>query len=701
MLAGARAFDGEDVTEMMASVMKSTPNWSAIPNDVPPHVVTLMQRCLEKDRNARIGDIAVARFLLSDHASVGSASAATTQGVSAPAPTSAGRWRAPRWRVVILLVVAAVLINDSISDWIRSRGITNVTPATRLQMSVNPAERLPGSASALFRPAHTAMALSPDGRQVAFAGRSGAVTQLYVRALDAAAAKPLSGTEGADGPFFSPDGNWIGFWAGNTLKKVPAAGGPPATVAQVSGVGFGASWTEDGTIVFASPTGISKVSEDGGTPTTVTTVDGSKAERHVLPHLLPGGKALLFTSVTNDDWEKAAITFLSLDDSERRVLITGGADARYVATGHLLYVKSGTLMALPFNARSQQVIGTPVAMIENVMQSVNTGNTDDETGAGQFAMSASGTLMYLDGGVPLLPPSTMMWVDRTGSAQPIAAAGPGSYLGPRLSPDGQKIALASRREGSRTTDVWVYDVDRGAPTRVTFDGGAFPIWSPDSKRMAIGTLKVISADGSGNAERIAAGEKMQFPTSWASEANALVFLQETSAGANGIWVVPMHGERKPQLFIESRFELWHPDLSPDGRWMAYVSNESGTPEVYVQPYPGPGEKIRISPAGGMDPIWSAKGRELLYRGFAPDGQQLFFSAGVSSLAPFRTDPPKLMFQAKAFEYDTTVPERSWDVSADGKRFLLVKPGPLTDKPVTAMHVVLNWAEELTRLAQAK
>ncbi len=697
MLAGARAFDGEDVTEMMASVMKSTPNWAMLPADVPPHVVALIQRCLEKDRSARIGDIAVARFLLSDHAPFGASPALAANIATASGPLSSLRLSGAL-RMAAAATLGAVLAGTLVS-WMSSDRPPQAIPMTRLHMGLAPAEQFPGSNSAYFRPAHTALALSPDGRHVAFAGTSGAVTQLYVRGLDAAAAIRLAGTEGGVGPFFSPDGNWIGFWAGNTLKKVPAAGGPPATIVQVSGVGFGASWGEGGTIFFASGTGISKVSADGGTPTTVTTADVSKGERHVLPHLLAGDAALLFTSVTNDDWEKATITAVSLNAGERRVLIIGGSDARHVATGHLLYMKSGTLMALLFNSRSQEVTGTPVAMIENVMHSVNTGNDGDETGAGQFAISPSGTLVYLEGGVPQLPPSTMMWVDRMGSAQPIAAAGPGSYLGPRLSPDGQKIAVASRRESSRTTDVWVYDVERGAPTRVTFDGGGFPIWSPDSKRLAIGTLKVINADGSGKVERIAAGDKMQFPTSWASKANALVFLQETPAGANGIWVVPVQQDRKPHLFIESRFQLWHPDLSPDGRWMAYVSNESGTNEVYVQPYPGPGEKIRISAAGGVDPIWSANGRELLYRSFTSDGQQLFFSAAVSSLAPFRTAPPKMMFQAKVGEYDTTAPERSWDVAADGKRFLLVKPAPLTDKPVSTIQVVLNWTEELERMVK--
>ena len=334
------------------------------------------------------------------------------------------------------------------------------------------------------------------------------------------------------------------------------------------------------------------------------------------------------------------------------------------------------------------------------MHSVNTGNTDDETGAGQFAISSSGTLVYLEGGVPMLPPGTMMWVDRTGSAQPLAAAGPGSYLGARLSPDGQKIAVASRRERSRITDVWVYDVERGAPTRVTFDGGAFPIWSPDSKRLAIGTLQLINADGGGVADRIAAGDKMQFPTSWASDANLLVFLQETPGGANGIWVVPTQGERKPHLFIESRFQLWHPDLSPDGRWMAYVSNESGTYEVYVQPYPGPGEKIRISPAGGIGSHLERKGTRAPLPVVCARRTAAVFLRRCQLACAVSNRSAQADVSGEGLRVpDTTAPERSWDVSADGKRFLLVKPGPVTDKPVTAMQVVLNWTEELGRLVK--
>jgi eukaryotic-like serine/threonine-protein kinase len=692
MLTGHRAFDGEDVTEMMASVVKSTPDWSALPADTPPQVVTLIQRCLDKDRGARIGDIAVARFLLSEQ----SRSIPATPGASVP--ESRRRSTLPRWVRTAAAGTLCGVLTIVLVGWLQSDRPTVTAPLTRLQMSIAPAEQLPNSTSSLFRPAATAFALSPDGRQVVFAGRRGEVVQLYVRPLDAAIAKPLPGTEGAAGPFFSPDGVWIGFWAGKALKKVPASGGPPATITEIAGLAWGATWGDEGTIYYATDAGIYKISPEGGAPATVTTADGSKGERHVLPHVLPDEDDLLFTIVANDDWEKATITSVSLKGGDRRVLVTGGADARYVETGHLLYMKSGTLMAVAFDSDASKVAGTPVALVENVMHSMNTGNSDDETGAGQFAISKTGTLLYVEGGLASLGAGTLTWVDRTGAARAVAAAAPAGFLGARLSPDGQKIAAAIRRERSRATDVWVYDVARGAPTRVTFDGGAFPTWAPDSRHLVIGTLKLINADGTGNAEPLLPEGKMRFPASWASGANALVYLQETENGSNGIWALPMSGAREPRLFLESRFQLWHPHLSPDGRWMAYVSNESGLSELYVQPYPGPGEKIRISVAGGFDPLWSADGRELFYRSFKADRTQQYFSASIRSAVPFRIDPPRLMFETKPGEYDTTAPERSWDVTADGRRFLLTKAAQTSDRPVTLMQIVLNWADALKRLA---
>jgi serine/threonine-protein kinase len=471
------------------------------------------------------------------------------------------------------------------------------------------------------------------------------------------------------------------------------------------GLGWGASWGEDGTIFFATSTGISKVSAAGGMPATVTTSDGAL---HLLPQSLPGGNVLLFTLVTSEDqgarrWEKANVVLRSLDTGDERVLIPGGADARYVSTGHLVYMKSATLMAVPFDVREQQVRGAPVALIEGVMQSVNTPNTDDETGAGQFAISTTGTLLYVGGGISPILEQSLVWVDRTGSAKPLTATSAAPYSNPRLSPDGQKIAVVTRRAAGQNSDVWVYDVSRGAPTRLTFEGGMMPTWSPDGRRLVYtrGDLYTISADGTGKPQNLTAGGDASFPTSWASAANMIVFLRKTKNGSNGIWVLPMEGAAKPTLFLESRFELWHPDLSPDGRWMAYVSFESGTNEVYVQSYPGPGEKVRISPAGGFDPLWTRAGRELVYRSGTPAGGQQFLSAAIRSLSPFQADTPRLLFEAKFGEYDSTAPERSWDVSADGQRFLLLRSVESTDKPVTVMHVVLNWTEELKRLVPAK
>jgi serine/threonine protein kinase/Tol biopolymer transport system component len=697
MLTGARAFDGEDITEMMASVVKSTPNWAALPADVPPSVVTLIQRCLEKDRNARIGDIAVVRFLLADQGTVRGFPDAAIPVVSVKTT--------PRWRQAMPWALAAMLIGISIGTLLGSlfpQRLAGVQPLTRLQMSVVPADYLAPALS--VRPSRTAMAISPDGRLAVFSGARGDATELYVRQLDRPEATPLPGTKGAIGPFFSPDGAWIGFWADNKIKKIPAAGGPPSTICDAPpGRAWGASWSEDGNIFFASRMGIAKVSAAGGTPATVTQPDGT---RHLLPQWLPGGNAILITEITSQDhsssqWEKANLLLHSLDNGARRVIVSGGADARFVGTGHLVYMKTGTLMAVPFDLRSLQVTGAPMALIEGVMQGINAPNLADETGAGQFAVSASGTLVYAAGGIGPVVERTLVWVDRTGTAQPVATAPAGPFLHQRLSPDGRRIAVNVRRGSTRASDVWVYDVQRGAPTRLTFDGSNTSIWSPDSKRLVFGAGRLFgtNADGGGTPEQLTTGNYSQIPASWSPRSNAIAFLQRpTAEGLNGIWVLPTDGAKKPRLFLESRFSLSHPAFSPDGRWIAYVSDESGGSEVYVQPYPGPGEKIRVSTTRGWEPIWTSNGREILYRSAGLDGQQ-FLSAAVVSLSPFRTETPRVLFKAKPGEYDSTTPVRSWDVTADGQRFLLLRNHESTDKPVTAMHVVLNWTEELKRLVR--
>ncbi|MGH9310861.1 MAG: protein kinase domain-containing protein [Vicinamibacterales bacterium] len=727
MLTAKRAFAGDDIAETIASVMKTTPDWTALPTDVPPHVVTLIQRCLDKDRTARISDIAVARFLLSEDASFSGISGVTSvpartiarSSTATPALTSgalpAGATGRP-WGLLLPVLIAAVVSGGAIG-WLLPRRSTVAAPVTYLQMNLRPVDQLVESQGAR-RPARTAMALSPDGRLAVFAALKGETTQLYARALNRAEATAIAGTEGGEEPFFSPDGAWIGFRSANKIKKVPAAGGASAVVCDLSpGMrGPGGSWAEDDAIYFSGNEGIFKVSAAGGTPVRVAEPVRSKGERLLLPHVLPGANAILFTTVIGDLWDAARIVVQplgvgTLADEPRRDLITGGADARYVDSGHLVYMKSGTLMAVPFDVASQQVIGAPVAQIENVMQAVNAPNFDDETGAGQFAVSKSGTLLYALGGIGPIRQSSLVWVDRTGAVTPLEAVAPAPQLQPRLSPDGQKLAVNVRRGASRVTDVWVFDVTRGAPTRLTLamdSSGA--VWSPDSKRVAFASsgggvgnkVFVANADGSGQPERLTDIQGSQTASTWAASGNAIAFLNRAPGSPLSIWVLPMNGmPRTPRKFLEPGVYLSDPELSPDGKWMAYVSNESGQPEVYVQPYAGPGEKIRISTNVGYEPIWIRSGREILYRSSTREGERHFYSVAIHSLSPFRFDPPRLVFKAKAGEFDSTTPIRGWDATADGQRFLMNKPIPSTDKPAMEMHVVLNWTDELRRRVPTK
>jgi serine/threonine-protein kinase len=699
MLTGVRAFPGEDLTETMAAVVKSTPDWTALPAETPASVVALIQKCLEKDRNARAGDIAVAQFPLGDSGASGVSRATPARAAS----LAAGMIRTLPW-------VFAILVLGVAAGWVFSRERPATPPVSRLQMSVLPADSLTSS-DVSSRPARHVLAISPDGRLAVFSAQRGNAAQLYARPLDRESAVPIAGTEGGVAPFFSPDGSSIGFWVGSTIKRVPIAGGQPATIADFpDAIRGSATWGDDGSIFVAGSAGIARVPSTGGTPATLLASDRSKNERHVLPHALPGGKAILFTTVTGREWSGASIVLLSIDSGDRREIVKGGADARYVDSGHLVYVRAGTLMSVPFDLRSQQVVGSPVAVLEDVMQSMNNPNSSDETGAGHFAVSRSGALLYLTGGVTPNLESSWEWIEKSGTRKKVDGVPAGAYLFPRLSPDGQRVAVNVRRPSSRVADIWVYDVLRSAPARLTFEGNnSSPVWSPDGRRIVFSAdaqgssnLYVISADGSGKPERLTKSDYSQIPSSWDRTTGMLAFLQRPTLETTGIWVLPVDGPPStPKLFLESRFFLSHAEFSPDGRWIAYTSNESGGREVYVQPYPGPGEKVRVSTdstGGGTEPIWAPDGRELLYRGFGPHGGVM--AAAISSTSPFRVNPPRLLVELNTSEYDSTSPVRSWNVSADGQRFLASRFDRKA-QPITTLHVVLNFDQELRRLVPAK
>jgi serine/threonine-protein kinase len=677
------------------------------------HVVALIQRCLEKDRNARIGDMAVARFLLAGHATLASPPSAATMIATAAKPAPAPAAASPKWRQALPFVVVATLagvVVGGAASWLLPRGAIIARGPTHLQMSIAPADSLVGSFASL-RPSRTAFAIAPDGRSIVFSGVRNGVLQLYVRGLDRAEATPIPGTEHGVAPFFSPDGAWIGFSGDNKIRKIPAAGGPVETICDAASPnGVSASWGDGGTIVFATRDGLSTVSASGGAPKVLGKPGSATAERLLTPQLLPGGKEVLVTAMKMAD-DTTSVVLQPIDGGDRRVLVEGGSDARYIGTGHLVYMKSGTLMAAPFDLRSRQATGAPVALIERVMHAINASNGNDDTAAAQFAVSAAGTLAYVDGGAFTPVQDAFTWVDRAGATRALDATPTGSYLGPRLSPDSRKIAVSVRRSSPRGTDLWVYDVARGAPTRLTFSGrNSMAVWAPDGRRLAFAGngstgrdgLFVIDADGGGEHAILPAGES-GLSMSW-STTDVLVFLRRMPDGRSAIWTIAAAGSPQPgpaRTFLESRFSLQFPVISPDGRWMAYASNESGEFEIYVQPYPGPGGKTRVSTAGGREPLWSPDSRELLYRTLSMStGKQSVYSAAIGSAPPLRVDVPRLLFDATE-SYDLTSPERGWDISSDGRRFLLMRQVPSNDKPVTTMHVVLDWTQQLPRLVPAK
>jgi len=698
ILTGRQAFGGETVTDIVASIVKGEPDWSQLPANAPSTLRLLLRQCLNKQAKLRLHDIADARITI-EYAR----SEPALPAVVAPTPSAKKFDRL--W--IVAFVFVAVLLIGAFTDWLEKQPAGVVGEPMHFQMSVRPAEQLtPGNSS--VRPHRTAMAISPNGKMLVFTGdTNGSPFQLYKRELTQGEAVPFPGTEGAIAPFFSPDGQWIGFFTRDQLKKIPISGGPAVVICTVQSTqgSFGASWADDGTIFFSDRgTGISKVPSGGGMPVAVTNPDTGKGEAHLLPHALPGSKALVFTSVTAGRWENARVMVHTLEGGENRELFQGGEDVRYTPTGHLLFMKMGTLMAVPFDLQQLRVSGEPVALLENVMQAVNTPNTASETGAGQFALSNTGTLVYVTGGVHPLPESSVLWLHRGAGSEPLTWVPPRSYRSPRLSPDQSKVLLTVSTPGSRTMDVWVYEVLRGTPTRLTFGGFNWPsVWSPDGKRVAfssaasgVNNLYLANSDGSGQIERLTTSEHTQSVSSWSSANNSIAYW-EGGRGMEQIWVVPMDGERKPKLFLESRFSLYYPEFSPDGHWLAYVSTESGGFDVYVQPYPGPGEKYRISVGGATQPVWTKNGREILFRG----NSQEFFSATITSFNPFRAETPRLIYKQQGNGFSSTTPVRAWDATPDGERLLVTQDKESNDKPVNQLAIVLNWDQELQRRVPAK
>jgi serine/threonine-protein kinase len=692
MLTGQRPFQSPDrkgggtLADIIAAVLNKEPEWAALPADTPPTIRTLLRRCLQKDPNRRLHDIADARIEIEEALSA----SATTVPAAARAVPAHKNWRAALLPVLASVAMAAVIAGVAV--WNLRQPTPR--PIERVVVPLAAEERL-------LDLTYPVVALSPDGAQLAYKTNRG----IYVRAMDSFEARLLPGTEAANDLFFSPDGQWLGFFASG-MKKVSVSGGAVLSLTNTSGNPRGASWGPNDMIVFppTSAGGLSQVPAAGGEPQALTKLKEGEIG-HRWPQFLPDGKSVLFAvqiGGNSDDWHIAA---QRLDATEHQILIRGGTYARYVPTGHLVYYRAGTIMAVPFDPVRLEVMGTPAPVIEGVTAATGA------SGAAQFSFSSLGSLAYVPGGSAGQTEMTLVWVDRKGAEQPLPAP-PRAYDDPRLSPDGQQVALI---EGS-TNDVWVYDIPRATLARLTFEGTSdFPLWTPDGKRIVFVSTKAgvaglywKPADGSGPEERLTTSEVLPQPSSVSPDGKTLAFNEVRPNTGHDIWVLSLEGTpsraaesegdprqagaegRKPKLFLQAPFGQFAPMFSPDGRWLAYHSMESGRGEIYVQPFPGPGGKWLISSEGGDAPVWARNGRELFYR----NGEKMMV-VDITTQPGFRAGTPRMLFERSGYRNDMV--RADFDVSPDGQRFLVLKAKEQPQAAAaTQIHVVLNWFEELKR-----
>jgi serine/threonine-protein kinase len=551
-------------------------------------------------------------------------------------------------------------------------------PLMRFSVTLPPNEQLGGLD-------HLSVALSPTGAHMAYVGSRGSTSRLLLHRMDALQDEPLSGTEHAIGPFFSPDGQWLGFFADGKLKKTSIGGGAPIDLCDAPS-GFGAVWGSDNTITFA-PTGASglmRVSAAGGTSYEATKLNTDKGEfSHRWPDVLPDGDTLLFTAGGAGSWDDAQIVAQSLKTGAQHILIAG-TFPHYIPTGHLVFARGGELWAVPLDVAHQRVVGTPVVVLPKVSESVD--------GAAQFSFSPLGHIVYVEGGTP---GRALVWVDRNKVIEPLAAP-LGNYSGPRLSPDGTRLAVTITQASD---NIWTYDIPTSAFTQLTFEGSnSMPVWTLEGTRVAFasskgGALNLFSrpADGTGTDVRLAPSEQAQVPHAWSAAANSLVFVEQSATTGRDIWMVPVDGDRTPWAIRQSPSNETGPALSSDGRWLAYVSDESGPDEVYVMPLTGArGARAarQVSTDGGTEPLWSRTGNEIFYR----VGDKMMASS-VRTAPAFQAGPPQLLFEGAYQRGRDSRP--AYDVTADGRRFLMVRNNDDNTAP-TGFRVVLEWFAELQR-----
>jgi len=672
MLTGRAAFFGKDVTDILAAVIRAEPEWNSLPANLHGRLREVLERCLKKEAKDRYHDISDVRAdiqrVLTDPSGV------LTQPVITLQPRKKLRTILP-W--LAALFMAAILTGVAVWRWKPAEP----REVVRFEYELPEGQQF----SDLVAPV---LAVSPDGRKLVYSTTNG----LYLRSVGESTAKLVAGSEGiAQQPFFSPDGQWIGYWsaAKNELRKIATAGGAPVSLGDVGPL-VGASWISDNTIVYGSfGRGILRISAKGGTPESLVRTGTAMIG---LPQILPNGKSLLYTLLQNPN----KIMIQPLQSGEAKELLAGDT-ARYLPTGHILYAVGDSLVAAPFDSDGLETSGGGTRVVEGVLRV--------SYGFSQYAVSDSGTLVYLprSAGVSAYK-YTLVWVDRSGKEEPLKAP-PDAYAFPRISPDGRKVALTIAPSGGNV-NIWIWDLIRNSMTRLTFGSAidVLPLWTPDGKRIIFCTnrpdgrsLHWKASDGVGKEEPVGSPfAQIMVPISWSKDGKTLVVTHAAQIGTANfdIGVLSMESDHDYKKLLKEKHSESQPRISPDGRWIAYTSDESGQAQIYVRPFPDVDkERWQASTNGGNSPLWSPDGRELFY-----------FSDGAVNAATVNTKPtfsvgtPRTLFRGK-YIGPSINSGASWDISPDGTRFLMLKEDAAGVPH--KINIVLNWTEELKQRVPKK
>jgi eukaryotic-like serine/threonine-protein kinase len=679
MLTGKTLFAGETISDTLAAVLRDEIRWTALPVSTPNRIRRLLERCLDRDVTMRLQAIGEARIVLD---ATDEPAGVVRPGVPRQPRASVMRKAAP-WGAAALAVVAAAA-----GGWWLARASTPAPVVSRLSVT------LPVPLSPNHETAN--VALSRDGRTLAYVGVHNGISGLYVRTLDQHDARLLAGTERAAGPVFSPDGAWLAYKADGRMKKVPVLGGSPAVVNEGNPDTLGADWAPDGTLLFARgfTLGLARVAASGGVAQVLMRPDPAKGESSYLwPRLLPGGNDLLY--VINPDssasFNDARIAMQPLGGNGVRTMLDArGSFPFYVPTGHLVFFSNGSVRAAPFDLRQRALTGPAAPVVDGV-------SVAPHTGAVQAAISDTGTLAYADVG-DQVPRSSLVALDANGRPQSLTEMLPVYFGELSLSADGQRVAI---RLAKANDDIHVLDIARGSLTRFTHEGGdeQTPIWTPDGTRIAYssqrgGALAMYwKASEGGTPEAILTAEHPQRPSSFSPDGKVLAYTELREDSGADIWTVRLDSAipRQPELFLRTALDEDLPLFSPDGRWLAYRSNESGRTEVYVARFPGAAVKRQVSIDGGDQPQWGADGRQLFY----VDGTRLM-SVDMNTESGLPVGKPRMLFERAPSE--SALNSGGWGhtyaVRPDGKGFLFVSNA--TKPEVRELKVVLNWFEDLKR-----